>query len=270
MELFGTSLQKTWPVECKHLQGRVHLRTCDLCSKDAVAALVREVQPQQVYHLAGYAHAGQSFREPEEAWAGNLTATCRLYDAIAGWGGKTRILFVGSGLVYGDRRAGEPAPDESAPLRPSSPYASSKAAADLLSYQYTQAPGLDIVRVRPFNHIGPRQSPQYAVAHFAKQIADIERGQQPPVLKTGDLRPERDLTDVRDIVQAYILLVQKGQIALARVPIQVEQQVEPARATDNLLVRADASRLRREIGWQPRIPLEQTLADTLNYWRQQP
>jgi len=292
IELFGTSLQKTWPVECKHLQGRVHLRTCDLCNKGAVAALVREVQPQRVYHLAGYAHAGQSFREPQEAWAGNLTATCRLYDAIARWGGETRILFVGSGLVYGDRRAGEPAPDESAPLRPSSPYASSKAAADLVSYQYTQAPGLDIVRVRPFNHIGPRQSPQYAVAHFAKQIADIERGQQPPVLKTGDLRPERDLTDVRDIVRAYVLLMQKGQIGevynagtgnahamedvvkrllgLARVAIQVEQRVEPARAADNLLVRADASRLRREIGWQPRIPLEQTLADTLNYWRQQP
>ena len=157
--------------------------------------MLREAQPEQIYHLAGYANAGRSFAEADAAWAGNLTATRTLYDAVLRWGGGPRILFVGSGLVYGD--SGDPAVhrDEQLLLRPTSPYASSKAAADLMSYQYSVNPGLDIVRARPFNHIGPGQQPQYAIPNFARQIVAIERGRMPPVLETGNLvaapRPDR-------------------------------------------------------------------------------
>src|SRR5262249_23659165 len=156
-------------------------------------------------HLAGYAHTGRPFVDADVVWASNLAATRRLYEAVVRWGGRPRILYVGSGLVYGSANTPDQGYDENAPLRPANSYAASKAATDLVSYQSTCDPGLDIVRVRPFNHIGPRQSAGYAVAHFAQQIAAIEAGRQPPVLETKNLDSQRDLTDVRDMVRAYIL-----------------------------------------------------------------
>ncbi len=292
VEVLGLARRSAWPAEWRHLDGRVTLRALDLCDRPALEAELRTFQPERIFHLAGYAHAGQSFREVDAAWIGNLKATRSLYDAVHHWGGRPRILFVGSGLIYGNLEAGEPPPSETAPLRPGSPYACSKAAADLLSYQYTRFPGLDIVRVRPLNHIGPRQSPRYAVAHFAQQIAAIERGRQPPVLETGNLTPVRDLTDVRDVVAAYVLLLEHGRtgeaynvasgegypmqavvdrlVARARVPVEVRQEARLVRAAETAVVRADAGKLRRETGWTPRFALEQTLTDTLDYWRQQP
>ncbi|HXG12783.1 MAG TPA: GDP-mannose 4,6-dehydratase [Gemmataceae bacterium] len=290
VELFGLSRSGEWPRELDFLAGRVVLRRCDLEDGAAVEALLAEVQPQVVYHLAGYAHAGRSFREAEAAWAGNLTATRRLYDAIARWGGQPRIVHVGSGLVYGDGEGPAQPQDERCPLRPASPYAASKAAADLAAYQYTRAPGLDIVRVRPFNHCGPRQSPEYAVAHFAQQIAAIERGRRPPLLETGDLSPRRDLTDVRDVVRAYRLLAEHGRtgevynvgtgrtwsmrevldclLALAKVAVEVRPRPDLARAAETHTAWADPSQLVRATGWSPAWTLEQSLADILAYWRQ--
>jgi GDP-4-dehydro-6-deoxy-D-mannose reductase len=288
-QLFGVSRQADWPAEWRSLADKVFLHACDLCDRPALEELLREVRPDCVYHLAGYAHAGQSFQEPEAAWAGNLTATRCLYEAVHRWGGRPRILYVGSGLVYGDAALPGQAYAEDAVLQPASPYAASKAAADLASYQYTRVPGLDIVRVRPFNHIGPRQSPAYAVAHFARQIAAIERGRQAPVLQTGDLGAWRDLTDVRDMVRAYVRLVERGRsgevynagagtaqcmrtvldrlLALARVRIDVRQHAGLVRPAETSVLGVDASKLRAETGWAPRISLEQTLADTLAYWR---
>jgi GDP-4-dehydro-6-deoxy-D-mannose reductase len=201
------------------------------------------------------------------------------------------VVYVGSGLIYGDLPSPDQAHNENAPMYPGSPYAASKAAADLASYQYTRSPGLAIVRARPFNHCGPRQSTQYAVANFARQIAAIEKGQQPPLLETGNLSSLRDLTDVRDVVQAYILLMERGRtgeaynvaggvthsmqqvldqlLALARVQIQVRPKEALLRATETTVMRGDASKLRRETGWAPRFSLAQTLADTLEYWRRQ-
>jgi GDP-4-dehydro-6-deoxy-D-mannose reductase len=289
----GLARRAVWPAMWSHLASRVELRSCDLCDTDRLEAILREVQPRRIYHLAGYAHVGQSSREPEAAWEGNLTATRRLYEAVLRWGGRPRILFVGSGLVYGDSAdpPGRPQ-DETSLLRPNTPYASSKAAADLVSYQHTRNPGLDIVIARPFNHIGPRQSSQFAVAHFAKQLVAIERGQSPPVLQTGNLSSQRDLTDVRDTVAAYVLLMEQGRsgeaynigcgqsqsmqnvldrlLALGRVKVEVQKRAELMRAVDQPIVRVDASKLRRETGWAPRYSLEQTLADILEYWRTQP
>src|SRR5205085_319532 len=130
--------------EWRHLDGRAVLRGCDLCDGPATRALLREVQPDQIYHLAGYANAGRSFQEAEAAWAGNLTATLNLYDAVTRWGGKPRILYVGSGLIYGEAAVPGGALDEECLLRPVNPYCASKAAADLASYQHACFPGLDI------------------------------------------------------------------------------------------------------------------------------
>ncbi len=286
----GVSRNAAWPDEWRHLQGRVELRECDVCDKEALSAILEEVRPERIYHLAGYAHVGRSFQEPEAAWEGNLTATRGLYEAVARWGGRPRILFVGSGLVYGESEAAARGCTETSLLLPDNPYAASKAAADLASYQYTRHPGLDIIRVRPFNHIGPRQSPQFAVSSFARQLVAIEHGVQAPVLETGNLRPQRDLTDVRDVATAYLLLMERGRtgevynvgsgqvhamqtvldrlVALSGVRVEVRQKASLVRATDVPVIRANTDKLRRETGWSPRFTLEQTLGDTLAYWRQ--
>jgi GDP-4-dehydro-6-deoxy-D-mannose reductase len=288
-EVHGVSRSGRWPAELRHLAGRAHLRPCDLGDRVAVEAVLREVRPERVFHLAGYAHVGRSVQEPDAAWGGNLTATRNLYEAIQRWGGGPRILFVGSGQVYGEPEAPEQAHHEGCALRPNTPYAASKAAADLLSYQVTRTPGLDVVRARPFNHVGPRQSAQFAVAHFAKQVAEIEGGRRPAVLETGNLAPRRDLTDVRDTVEAYLLLLERGRtgeaynvgtgqalamqevldrlLALAAVRVEVRKSEALVRPTETATVRADAARLRRETGWQPGRSLDQTLRDMLEYWR---
>jgi GDP-4-dehydro-6-deoxy-D-mannose reductase len=289
--LVGVARKPVWPDVWGHLVGEVELRACDVGQQASMAAILRDVRPEQIYHLAGYPHVGRSFQEPEAAWEGNLRATRSLYEAVVNWGGRPRILFVGSGLVYGASRESDAACSENCLLRPDNPYAVSKAAADLLSYQYTCHPGLHIVRVRPFNHIGPRQSPQFAVPSFARQLAAIERGRQAPVLETGNLQPCRDLTDVRDVAAAYMLLMERGGsgeaynvgsgrthsmqsvldrlVALAGVAVEVRSKASLIRTTDAAVVRADAGKLRRETGWQPRFTLDQTLSDILTYWREQ-
>jgi GDP-4-dehydro-6-deoxy-D-mannose reductase len=289
VELFGSSRSPATNRLPESCHDRVALRACDPCDGASVEALLREVRPDQIFHLAGYAHAGRSIQEPDAAWAGNLTATRTLYDAVHRWGGKPRILYVSSGFVYGDVDADNRAFVEDHPLQPITPYAASKAAADIASYQYTRFPDLDIVRARPFNNIGPRQSAEYAVPNFARQIAAIEQGKQPPFLETGNLTASRDLTDVRDIVRAYLLIVERGQsgdvfnvasgeahsmkdvldrlLAQARVRVEVRTQAKLMRAAENLHHRGDAGKLRRETGWSPQFSLDQTLADTLEYWR---
>jgi len=288
-EILGISRTGMWPSALAHLQGRVDIRACDLCDTGAVEKLLREAAPERIFHLAGFAHAGQSFRAAEAAWAGNLHATRALYDAVLRWGGRPRIIYVGSGLIYGDAKLSPGGFSEETTLRPVSPYAASKAAADLASYQYMRSAGLDIVRARPFNHTGPRQSPDYAVPNFARQIAAIERRLQPPVLETGNLSARRDLSDVRDVVAAYWSLGEQGRggqaynvasgvahamqtildglLRRTSARIQVRPGTNPPRATDTALVQGNAQRLRDETDWKPRYTLDQTLDDTLAYWR---
>ncbi len=265
------------------------LYSIDLLDIDAAESVLREAQPEWIFHLAGYANPGQSFRDPAGAWAGNLGATQALYDAIVRVGIRPRILYVSSGLVYGDAGPGEHVCVEDTPLRPASPYAASKAAADLLSYQQTRSPGLDIVRVRPFNQIGPGQSADYAAPNFARQIASVEKGKMPPVIATGNLSGQRDLTDVRDMVRAYLRLLEVGMtgevynagsgrtcvmrevldrlVALARVAVKVDERSDPARASDTSVSRSDNRKLRAATGWKPEYSLDQTLADILDDWR---
>jgi GDP-4-dehydro-6-deoxy-D-mannose reductase len=269
--------------------GALTWAACDLADRAATIDLVRQAKPDQIYHLAGYASTGRSYREPDTAWEGNLTATRNLLAAVTAWGGQPRILHVSSGLVYGEPKEADQLVNEEALLRPASPYAASKAAADLAAYQASRTAGLPIIRVRPFNHIGPRQSPDFAVSHFAQQLAAIEAGRQAPLLETGDLRPRRDLTDVRDMVRAYQLLMDKGTpgavynagsgqawsmhevlerlLALGRVRPEIRQKTQPERAREAAALRADCRKLRDATGWQPQHSLDQTLADTLNYWR---
>ncbi len=288
LQLFGVSLSARWPESCSHLAGKVELLPCDLCRRDAVEQVLRQVQPEQVYHLAGYPHVGKSFKEPDAAWAGNLAGSRSLFDAVLRWGGRPRILSVSSGQIYGEPRSPGETLHEDSPLRPSSPYATSKAAMDLLGFQYAAAEKLSIVRARPFNHLGPRQSPDFAVPSFARQLAEIAAGVRPPVLETGDLSAERDLTDVRDVVSAYVLLMERGRsgeaynvasgvsrsmrsvldelIRLAGVKVELRVREDLLRPAEPLRMNVGTDKLRAETGWRPRHSLEQTLRDILDSW----
>jgi GDP-4-dehydro-6-deoxy-D-mannose reductase len=287
----GVSRHAVWPEPWAHLAGRVPLHECDLCDGPRLEAILRDVQPARIYHLAGYAQVGGSFREPEAAWDGNLTATRRLCEAVIRTGGAPRILWVGSGLIYGNREDSDRPYTEDCPLRPDTPYAASKAAADLACYQFTCSPGLDIVRARPFNHVGPHQAPDFAIPNFARQVAAIERGERPAVLETGNLSAQRDLTDVRDTVHAYVLLMERGRkgeayniasgqsysmqtvlerlLALCGLRVEVRQRADLFRPTEQAVIRVDAGKLRRETGWAPRYSLDETLRDTLDAFREQ-
>jgi GDP-4-dehydro-6-deoxy-D-mannose reductase len=263
--------------------------TAELLDRPVVETVLRDVRPNWVFHLAGYASPGRSYREPDACWADNLAATRSLYDAVGNTGLQPRILYVSSGLVYGDPAGPDDVFSETTQLRPTSPYAASKAAADLLSFQVTIKPGLDVIRVRPFNQVGPGQTPDYAVANFARQVVAIERGEQQPVIETGDLSARRDLTDVRDMVAGYRSLIEQGArgdvynagsgtarrigetltrlVELSGVRVEIRQLVDPTRAVETGVARADSAKLRAVTGWAPRYSLDQTLKDVLTYWR---
>jgi GDP-4-dehydro-6-deoxy-D-mannose reductase len=285
----GVSRAAAWPKALHHLEPLAQLYSAELLDHQAIEKVIREVRPDWVFHLAGYANTGASFREPDPCWRDNLDATRSLYDVIARTDLRPRILYVSTGLVYGEPDEPGRACDERTTLKPASPYAASKAAGDLLSYQYTRSPGLDIVRVRLFNQIGPRQSADYAIPNFARQVAAIEAGRQEPVIEAkGDLSAQRDITDVRDMVAAFPLLLERGVkgeaynagrgetyrigdlldrlIALAGMKVEVRQNVEPGRKADTAMTRADTRKLRDATVWTPRIPIEQTLGDILSEW----
>jgi GDP-4-dehydro-6-deoxy-D-mannose reductase len=287
--VYGLSRRAEWPTDLAHLAGHVPLICADLLDADRVSTILAELRPERIAHLAGFADAGASFRNADAAWSGNLAATRILYDAVARVGLSPRILFVSTGQVYGPADSSGRSLHESAELRPVSPYAASKAAADLLSYQVTRHPGLDVVRARPFNQVGPRQPAQYAAGHFARQLSRIEAGLAEPRLEVGDLSAARDLTDVRDMVEAYRVLLDRGRSgevynvgtgvavrmaevlgmlrAECRFPVEVVPRVERMRPADAGAVLADAGKLRHETGWVPRHSLDETLRDTLNSWR---
>lgn len=287
--VYGLARGSHWPPELCQIAKRVKLFSTDLLDVDRVTSIFAEVRPERIAHLAGYADAGASFRNPDSAWIGNLNATRALYEAVTRWAGSCRILYASTGQVYGPGSADRRLIDESSPLRPVSPYAASKAAADVLSYQVTKFPGLDVVRVRPFNQVGPRQPAQYAAGHFARQLARIERKHEPPHLSVGDLSAERDLTDVRDVADAMRLLLDAGKTgevynvgagqavrmadvletlrAVCGVPVEVVPQADRMRPADAGPCLADTAKLRRATGWAPRYSLRQSLHDTLESWR---
>lgn len=286
----GLSRRAVWPSDLLHLAPTARLHAADLHDGPRLVDVLTEVRPEWVFHLAGYAKTGKSFREQDACWKANLDGTRSLYGAIERSGLRPRILFASTGLVYGDPEPGRTDIDESAALEPASPYAASKAAADLLSYQVTRNPGLDVVRIRLFNQIGPRQSSDYAIANFARQIAAIEAGRQAPILETGDLSASRDLTDVRDMTAALRAVIEHGDtaevfnagrgevwrieevlkrlVALSRVDLAIRSTKDAGRTTDTAISRANPGKLQAKTGWKPQLELGDTLAAILEDWRE--
>jgi len=210
-EVSGTFLTEVSLENVSSIKDKLDLIKLDLMDKDAVTALIQDKKSDYLYHLAALAAPGKSFENPAATITNNITAQINVLEAIKNEGLLTKILITSSADVYGLVVKEDLPIDENTPFNPTNPYAVSKLAQDYLGLQYSLSYKMDIVRVRPFNHIGPRQSLSFALADFAKRIVDIEKGLTPPILKVGNLETKRDFTDVRDMVRAYVLLIEKGK-----------------------------------------------------------
>jgi GDP-4-dehydro-6-deoxy-D-mannose reductase len=267
---------------------RVSLHVVDLRDAAATIALFEHVKPDHVYHLAAQASVGKSFEAAWETLENNIHCQFNVIQGCLALPTPPRLLIVSSGEIYGlpDHL---PA-DESAPLRPASPYSVSKAAQDMLGLQYFLSHRLPVLRARPFNHLGPGQSEGFVAPDFARQISRIEAGLQAPRLMVGNLEAQRDFTDVRDVVRAYRLIMEQGipgdvyniasgtprsiqtllDTLLSFTEAAIEVCPDPARMRPPAMpiLWGSAAHLRAVTGWQPGIPLEQTLLDVLNDSRQ--
>lgn len=271
-------------------EGLVH--RLDICSKHEVMESIKTFAPTHVVHLAAQSHVPTSFKDPEETWRVNVMGTLNLFEALREHTPSAAVLYISSSEVYGHSfRHGVPL-DESALLQPRNPYAASKAAADLMAGQYAEF-GLRVLRIRPFNHIGPGQSENFVASAFAAQIARIEAGQQAPVLRVGNLDAQRDFLDVEDVVRAYALALDRlpelpaglvlnlcsGQprrirelldSMLAETSCIIQEEVDHARMrpSDTPFAVGLAQAAHRHLGWSPAIPFQKTIQALLNDWRQ--
>lgn len=256
----------------------------DVTDAAAVMAALRTLRPEVVYHLAGFADVGRSWDHPHDAFAANATGTLHVLDAARAVGVR-RVLLVGSADVYGVVSEDELPLTEHQPVRPTSPYAASKLAAEALAQQAWNGHGLETITVRAFNHLGPGQTSRFVAAAIADRVARNEREERDEV-EVGNVTPRRDFTDVRDVVRAYRMLVGSGApgevyhvcsgrdvsirelaetlIAASDRPMTLAPDPDLQRPVDIPVLRGDAGKLRRATGWEPSIPLAQTLADLLD------
>ncbi len=267
----------------------MQVREADLNDPAATRALVESVRPDRILHLAGQSNPQHSFLDPGGTLRTNVLGIVHLLDAARRCGLRPDVLVVGSAEEYGPPAAGELPLREDGPLRPSSPYAVSKVAQGALARLYGPAGGMRVVLTRTFHHTGPGRGEAFAESSFARQIAELEAGLRPAVLAVGNLDAVRDFTDVRDVVRAYWLLLERGEagavynvcsgsgrairelleVLLAASRSRVELRVDPSRLrpSDVPVQVGDPSRLKAVTGWEPRIPIERTLADLLEDWR---
>lgn len=281
---------------------RTHLESCgdevvvtgeevNVTDAAGVAECFAEVLPEVVYHLAGWAAVGSSWQDPPGVFWVNANGALHVLDACRRLEQPPRVLIVSSAEVYGRVRPDQLPLSEDTEVSPVSPYAASKVAAEVVARQAFLGFGLEVFVVRPFNHIGPGQSPGFVVSDLAKRIVEAERSGA-RVLEMGNPTPRRDLTDVRDVVRSYRLVVDRGEpgetynvctgedvvigdlarrlIELSGTGVDLSTGTVDLRPVDIPVLRGDAAKLRTATGWAPEIPLDQTLVDVLAYWREQP
>jgi GDP-4-dehydro-6-deoxy-D-mannose reductase len=261
---------------------RIRWQSVDLLDRAAVERALQEVRPAIIFHLAGIAQVAESWRHSARALEVNALGTHHLLDAAQKIVPEAKVVVAGSALVY---RPSNRALSEDDPIGPADPYAVSKLAQEMLA---GRSP-LPVIRTRPFNHVGPRQSDAFVTSSFARQIAEIEAGRREPHLLVGNLDARRDMMDVRDTARAYEALGTGGMagrvynicsgtahrigdllerlLQLARTRVTVRTDPARLRPSDNPIVLGDFSRLTADTGWRPEIPIETTLADLLGWWR---
>lgn len=261
----------------------------DIMNKEAIIALLFETRPDYIYHLAAQSSVGLAWKNPCLTVDVNIKGSLNVMDAIRQLFYKPRVLLIGSGEEYGHIRPNETPISEENPLRPGNIYAATKACQNMIGNIYSQAYDMELMMVRAFNHIGPGQAPMFVVSDFCKQVAEIEKGLREPVMMVGNLAAKRDFTDVRDVVRAYVKLAKMGQsgetynvgsghaktiqeildliISMSKVNIKVEIDPNKLRPVDVPIIEADITKLFELTGWRPEIPLQRTISETLDFWR---
>ncbi|MHB8510964.1 MAG: GDP-mannose 4,6-dehydratase [Actinomycetota bacterium] len=290
-EVAGTYRWRSRDENLEIVKGKVALFDADLRDAVGVRKVIAEFEPERIFHLAAQSYVHASWHSPAETMTTNIQSQVNLFEAVReSQLTECRIQIACSSEEYGMVYPDETPIKETNPLRPLSPYAVSKVAQDLMGYQYFMSYGMFIVRTRAFNHTGSRRGFVFAESNFARQIALIEKGKQEPVIKVGNLDAFRDYTDVRDIVRAYVVSLEKCEpgeaynigtgsawrigdmldtlIDYSTVKVQIEPDPERMRPSDVPRLESDSSKFRAATGWEPKIPFEQTLLDLLNYWRE--
>jgi GDP-4-dehydro-6-deoxy-D-mannose reductase len=269
----------------------VPVHDVDLRNRASLREFVLREKPELVFHLAAVSHVPTSRADPETTFDTNVAGTFNLLEAVRRMSSPCRVLFVSTGNLYGNIDSPDEGFSESAAVHPGSPYASSKLMGEQLARSSYEDFAVDVVIARPFNHTGPGQAPSFACPEFARAIAAGIISRTPVRLRTGPLEPRRDISDVRDVVRAYALLAQHGKpgevynvcsgsmvrmadivarlAALAGIPVTTE--LDPAKVRKREIMRSggNPAKIRRDPGWRPEIPLEQTLQDLLTYWTDQ-
>ncbi len=263
----------------------------ELRDADCLAQAIAETRPDAVIHLAAQSFVPRAFENPRETFDINFGGTLNLLDALKAAGFSGKVLYVGSGDQYGKVDAADLPIAETLALKPRNPYAVSKAAGEMLCYQWSQTEGMDIVAARPFNHIGAGQSENFALSGFARQIIEIKLGRREPVIQVGDLDVTRDFTDVTDVARAYLLLLERGargetynvcsgreyhlgglleeMLALAGVQAEIVKDPARFRVAEQKRVAGDKRKLAAHTGWQQRVTMAESLSSILADWEQQ-
>ena len=288
-EVYGTTRPRSKTEHIDHIRDQLTLFDADLVDSHSLYTVLAEIKPDFIFHLAAQAFVPTSWSSPATTMEANVIGTIHLFEAVRRAKIDPVIQIACSSEEYGLVHKDETPINEKNELRPLSTYAVSKIGMDFLGYQYFKSYGIRIIRTRGFNHTGPRQGDVYVCSTFAKQVALIEAGKTKPVIKVGNLESYRDFTDVRDIVRAYLLAVEKcepgdvyniaGEKAwkikdvlemlrkLSKKEITIEEDPERMRPSDVELLIGDATKFKNKTGWKMEIPFEQTLQDLLDYWR---
>lgn len=292
VKVYGTALSHHLGDELsriQHIKDKVTILECNLMNRVAVQRVLSLVKPDKIFHLAAQSFVPVSWESPEDTLMNNIISELNIFEAVRDLKINPVIQIAASSEEYGLVHQDETPIKETNPLRPLSPYAVSKIGQEMLASQYHRSYGLKTVITRCFNTEGPRRGKQFVMSSFAFQIAAIERNLQEPILKVGNLEAKRDFTDVRDTAKALWLATEKcafgepynigsgkaykisdilqSLLSFSTKPIEVQQDPKLLRPSDVPILLCDAEKFRKAAGWAPQIPIEQTLLDTLNYWR---
>lgn len=289
-EVFGNYISDISANNLSSVKNKVKLEKVDLMDYQKVSDYINSIKPDYIFHLAALTSPAESFNNPSAVMTNNITAQVNVLEAVKNNNLlNTSILVVSSAEVYGMISQEDLPINEEVRFKPVNPYAVSKVAQDLLGLQYFLSNKIKTIRVRPFNHIGPRQSPAFVASGFAKKIAEIEKNKKEPILTVGNLDAKRDFTDVRDMVKAYLGVLENGQIgdvynigsgksyqiseilnillSFSQVKIEVKQDPLLLRPSDVPDIVSDNSKIKKIMDWSPSISIDKTLKDTLDYWR---
>ena len=289
VEVFGVKRWRSRTENIDHLQGRITLFEGDVRDPASIRRILAEVRPERIFHLAAQSFVSTSWRIPGETLANNVQGQINLFEAVRDLSLSARIHIAGSSEEYGLVTREELPIVETTPLRPLSPYAVSKVTQDLLGYQYWMSYQLPVVRTRGFNHSGPRRGDVFVTSNFARQIAEVERGSREPIIWVGNLEAVRDFTDVRDMVRAYWLALERGSpgevynvcsgrgyavrevldllLGMTSIKAEVREDPQRFRPSDVPVLVGDCKKFKQVTGWEPTIPFDTTLKDLLEYWR---